>query len=121
MGGVALKIVAVGFTENPNKKRQILSPHLGFVADMAVTMPVRASSLEAVFRVCNRRTEESAAPGGGRGGGGGSKADAKGRGTLSMSASCSTLEGGDRRWVGAWMDRWVNLEGQLANGVLGRR
>ncbi|CAN0268864.1 unnamed protein product, partial [Scytosiphon promiscuus] len=64
VGSVALNVVAVGFTENPDKKRQVLSPHLGLVADMAITKPVRASALEAVFRFCNRRREESAAAAG---------------------------------------------------------
>eukprot|EP00903_Cladosiphon_okamuranus_P008860 g8483.t2 len=96
----ALKAISAGFAEAPDRKRAVLSPHLALVADMAITKPVRSSALKAVFRCFKRRRDEAAAGGlvpgkGGEGGrGGGKRGDGKG-GALSMSASCSTLEGGD--------------------------
>lgn len=99
VGSAALRVVSAGFTEAADGKRAVLSPHLALVAHVAVSTPVRASALEAVFdRCCNRRKEDAGVVGGegGKNGGGLS---------LSMSASSSALEGGDRRWVsgaGGW-------------------
>lgn len=96
VGSAALRVVSAGFTEAADGKRAVLSPHLALVADVAVSTPVRTSALEAVFdRCCNRRKEDA-----GVAGGGGKRGDGKGGVSLSMSASCSALEGGDGRWVG---------------------
>lgn len=54
----ALKVVSAGFSEAPDRKRAVLSPHLALVADMAVTKPLRSSALKAVFRCCERRRNE---------------------------------------------------------------
>lgn len=56
----ALKVVSAGFTEAPDRKRAVLSPHLALVADMAFTKPVRSSALKAVFRCCKQRRDEGA-------------------------------------------------------------
>ncbi|CAM9514552.1 unnamed protein product [Ectocarpus fasciculatus] len=117
----ALKVVSAGFTEAPDGKRAVLSPHLALVADVAVSTPVRASALEAVFdRCCNRRKEEGGVAGG-RGGGGRKRGDGKGSGPLSMSASCSALEGGDGRYKGVTPSRLLQkmeeVGAQVAMGI----
>ncbi|CAM9336803.1 unnamed protein product [Ectocarpus sp. 4 AP-2014] len=117
VGSAALRVVSAGFTETADGKRAVLSPHLALVADAAVSTPVRASALEAVFdRCCNRRKEDAAVAGGGGKGG-----DGKGGVSLSMSASCSALEGGDGRYKGVTPSRLLQkmeeVGAQVAMGI----
>lgn len=58
VSAAALKVVSAGFAEVPDRKRAVLSPHLALAADVAVTKPLRASALRAVFGCCRRRRDE---------------------------------------------------------------
>ncbi|CBJ29876.1 conserved unknown protein [Ectocarpus siliculosus] len=117
MGSAALRVVSAGFTEAADGKRAVLSPHLALVADVAVSTPVRTSALEAVFdRCCNRPKEDASVAGVG-----GKRGDGKGGVSLSMSASCSALEGGDGRYKGVTPSRLLQkmeeVGAQLAMGI----
>ncbi len=57
VSATALKVVSAGFTEVPERKRAVLPPHLALAADVAVTKPLRASAVKAVFGCCKRRKD----------------------------------------------------------------
>ena len=88
MSKSARQVVSIGFTESENGKQAVLSAHLALVADVAVTKPLRATALEAVFQCLARGTTAASDTCMGEGG------------RVSISPSCGELGGGDRRFDG---------------------